>query len=147
MKGQKLSDLEIKVRIVPTRVRWPEADAGAAWSKAHLCVRALEDLVRDVDNSCLDVEQKRLSSSELRESRAGICYQAMAKLVNFRAFDVAERALCENINALERLDNRNPGQVVMLDKMKRGQRELSEGIEATRRMVRDRCKMREGVHV
>jgi hypothetical protein len=147
MKIQKLSDLEIKVRIVPTRVRWPEADAGGAWSKAHQCVCALEDLVRYVDDSCLEVEQKRLSSSELRESRAAICYHAMAKLVNFRAFEVAERALCENINALERLDSRNPNQVHMLDKLRQAQRDLNEGIEATRRMVKDRCKMREGVPV
>jgi hypothetical protein len=147
MKTQKLSDLEIKVRIVPTRVRWPEADAGAAWSKAHDCVRALENLVRDVDHSCLEAEQKRLSAAELREGRAAICYQAMAKLVSFRAFEVAERAVSGSISALERLDSRSQEQVQMLDKMKQAQRDLAEGIEATRRMVKDRCKMREGVPV
>jgi hypothetical protein len=106
-----------------------------------------EELVRDVDCNCLEAEQnKKLSTRELRESRAVICNQAIGKLVNFAAFEVAERALSENIVALERL-SRNPEQVQMLQKMKQAQRDLQEGIEATRRMILDRCKMREHVPV
>jgi hypothetical protein len=101
-----------------------------------------------VDFNCLQAEQnKELSAREVRHNRAVICNQALGKLANFAAFEVAERALSEGINALERLNSRNAEQVQMLQKMKQGLRDLQEGIGATRRMVRERCKMREAVPV
>ena len=65
------------------------------------------------------------------------------KLANFRPFDIADKALSENIVALERLSNRDPEQVQMLQKLTQALQDLQEGIEATRRMVLERCKMRE----
>ena len=41
MHTQKLTDTEIAIRIVPKRLRWPEAGRTAAWTKAHDCVDAL----------------------------------------------------------------------------------------------------------
>jgi hypothetical protein len=81
MDTHKVSELEIKVRIVPKRARWPEAHVSPAWTKARHCVDMFEELVRDVDCNCLEAEQnKKLSTRELRESRAVICNQAIGKL-------------------------------------------------------------------
>ena len=67
--------------------------------------------------------------------------------MNFSAFEIAEKALSENIVALERLSHRDPEQAQMLQKLTQALHDLREGIEATRRMLLERCKMREGVSV
>ncbi len=85
--------------------------------------------------------------SAIPRPRAEICDQALRKLVEFAAFEIAEKALIENIDALERLSDRNPQQVQIHNKFAQALRDLREGIEATRRMVRERCKTREGVPV
>ena len=144
MPTHKLSDIEIAVRVVPTRLRWPETGTTIAWTRAHDCVDALQDLVRNLDVACLKAEQDRqLSAGGIARRRAELCDQALRKLANFRSFDIAEKALSENIVALERLSSRDPEQVQMLQKLTQALHDLREGIEATRRMVLDRCKMRE----
>ena len=77
--------------------------------------------------------------------RAELCDQAMTKLINFRPSDIAEKALAENIDALERLTDRDTEQVQMHDKLKQALRDLQEGVEATKRMLMERCKVRESV--
>jgi hypothetical protein len=144
MATHKLSDLQIKVCIVPKRVRWPEAHVSPAWTKAHYCVHALEDLVRHVDFNCYQAEEnKTLSAAAVRRRRAEICDQALRRLVNFAAFDLAQKALSGDIIALERLNDREPEQVRVLQEMKQGVQDLQEGIGATRRMILERCKTRE----
>jgi flagellar motility protein MotE (MotC chaperone) len=148
METRNLSDIQIKVRIVPKRVRWPEAHSSPAWVKAHSCVDAFEDLVRNVDVSCLQAEQdKNFSASAVRRRRAEIHDQALRKLTNFKPFEIAEKALNQNIDALERLSDRNPEQVQTLQKLKQGLLDLREGIGATRRMVRDQCRTNDGTLV
>lgn len=145
---KRLTEAEIQVRIVPTHLRWPERGTAIAWTRAHECVDALQDFVRDVDLGCLKAEQDReLSAGAIARRRAEICDQAMIKLANFPAFHIAEKTLSENIVALERLRNRDADQVQLLQKFKQALRDLQEGVEATRRMGRKRCKMREGISV
>jgi hypothetical protein len=138
MVSQRLSENQIKISILPRRVRWAEPNTAAAWAKAHYCVDALQELVRNVDVECQQVEQNNeFSSDTIRKRRAAICDAALSKLSNFRPLEVAEKALAENVAALERLSNRNQGQVEMHTTLKRALHELPEGVEATKRMVQD----------
>jgi hypothetical protein len=151
MEGEEhmaYSSNEINIRIVPKRIRWPEPRASDAWAKAHDCVDALQDLVRDVDLACLQVEKnKEFSSDAIRQRSAGICDKTMTKLANFNAFGIAEKALVDNITLLERLSNPDPQQAQMRDNLNQALRDLREGVEATRRMVQERCKIRERASV
>ncbi len=148
MPQQKLSDIQIAARIVPTHLRWPERGTTNAWTKAHDCVDALKDLIRDVDVSCVEAEQNPdLSASAIARRRAELGDQTLSKLVNFRSFEVAEKAMTESIDALERLSDLDPGQALMHQKLMTALKDLREGIEATRRMLLERCKMREGIFV
>ncbi len=147
MATHKLSNTEIAICIVPKRLRWPEPRTGSVWTKAHYCVDAFQDLVRGVDIACVDAEQSELSAGDIARRRAELCDQALRRLANFPAFEIAEKALSENIVALERLSNRNPEQAQMLQKLTQALHDLREGIEATRRMVLDRCKIRESASV
>jgi hypothetical protein len=141
VETHKLSDIQIKVRIVPKRVRWPESGSSDAWTKGHNCVDALQDLVRSLDTDCVEVEHNRdISADAISRRRAELCDQALRNLVHFPAFELAEKALAENIVALERLNARNPEQVQMLQKLTQALNDLREGIAATRRMVLERCK-------
>ena len=126
-------------------MRWPQSGASVAWTKAQYSVDVLQDLVRSLDIACVEAEQSReLSAGAVVRRRAELCDQALRKLLNFAAFEIAEKALSENIVALESLSNRNPEQAQMLQKMMQALHDLREGIEATRRMVLERCKMCEG---
>ncbi len=94
MQPQRLREIQIKVRIVPKRVLWPEGRSNPVWVKAHGCVDALEELVRNVDSDCLQAEQsKELTASAIRRRRAEISDHALEKLVNFPAFEIAEKEL------------------------------------------------------
>jgi len=144
MPTHKLTETEIAIRIVPKRLRWPEAGTTIAWTSAHACVDALRDLIRKVDQACIEAEQnKELSAAGIGRRRAEICDQALRKLANLAAFEIAEKALTENFDALERLSNPNPEQAKTHDKLKHALRDLREGVEATRRTVLERCKVRE----
>jgi hypothetical protein len=148
MTDQRLSENLIKISIVPKRVRWPERCAAAAWAKAHDYVDALQHLVRAVDHDCLQVEQNHeLSADAIRKRRAVICEAAVSKLSNFRPLEVAAEALTENVDALEKLSDRNQKQVEMHTTLRRALRDLPEGVEATRRMVQQRCRTREHASV
>lgn len=101
-----------------------------------------------MDRDCSEAEQNReLSANAIGQRRAAIGEQALRKLVNFRSFEVAEKAVTENIDVLERLSDRDPAQVQMLQKLTRALQDLQEGVQATMRMVLDRCKMREVISV
>jgi hypothetical protein len=145
---QKVSDAQIAITIVPKRARWPEPGAANVWAAAHSCVDALQNLVRQVDFDCAEVEQDRdHSASAIASRRAELCDQAMSKLANFGPFEIAEKALTQNIDALERLSDPDPQQAQMHQKLMRALRDLQEGIEATRRMLQERCKVREKVSI
>jgi hypothetical protein len=148
MTGQRLSGNLIRISIVPKRVLWPDRGTTAAWAKAHDYVDALQDLVRGVDHECLKVEQNHeLSADAVRKRRAAICEAALRKLVNFGPLEIAEKAMNENVDALGRLSDRSQKQVEMHTTLRRALRDLPEGVEASRRMVQERCKVRERVSV
>ncbi len=118
METHKFSNIQIRACIVPRRLRWPESGSSVAWTRAHDCVDDLQDLVRKVDRDCFEAEQNReLSANAIRQRRAAIGEQALRKLVNSRSFEVAEKAVTENIDVLERLSDRDPEQVQMLQKL------------------------------
>ena len=146
MPSKKLSDIEIAIRIVPTSVRWPQSGTSSAWTAAHDCVDVYRDLVRGVDSACRELEQNRqLSACDIARRRAEICDQALSKLVNFRPLELADKALTEDITALEQVSVRNPQQVQMHGKLRQAVRDLPEGVAATRRAVQERCKVRQAV--
>jgi hypothetical protein len=101
-----------------------------------------------VDFRCCEAEQDReLFAGGLSRRRAEIYDQAMITLAHFKPFAIAEKALIENIDVLERLSDRDPEQIQMHQKLKQGLRELKEGVEATKRMVLERCRVRESASV
>jgi hypothetical protein len=101
-----------------------------------------------VDQAWIESEQNReLSAGGIARRRTEICDHALRKLVNFAAFEIAEKALTENFDALERLSDPDPQQVQMLQKLKQALGDLQEGVASTRRMVLERCKVREGASV
>jgi hypothetical protein len=148
MATQRLSENLISISIVPKRVRWPEPGVAAVWTKANECVDALQDLVRKTDIDCLQIEQNaEFSTDAIRKRRSEICDQAMAKLVSFKTFGTAEKALINDIELLNGLSVRSPEQVQMHAKLKQAIQDLREGVEATRRMLQERCKVRERASV
>jgi hypothetical protein len=144
-----LSVLQIAATIVPRRVaRWPESSAGSVWAAAHRCVDGWHSLVRQADLACSKAEDDpELNVSGVSRRRAEICDRTMITLANFKLFEIAEKALSENIDALERLSERDPEQIQMLQKLKQTREDLREGVESTRRMLFERCKIREGASV
>ena len=86
MATHKLSDVEIQVRVVPMRLRWPETGTAIAWTRAHDCVDALQDLVRSLDVACLKAEHDRvLPTGGIARRRAELCDQTLRKLADFRS--------------------------------------------------------------
>lgn len=101
--SKRLTDNEIKIRIVPTHLRWPEASTTVVWRRLHECVDQLHRFVRAVDNSCAEVERKTdLSSSGIAQQRTEISDQALVELANFRPLHVAEHAAAKEIDLLEK---------------------------------------------
>lgn len=143
MTTHKLSDTEIQVRVVPMRLRWPETGTTIAWTKAHDCVDALRDLVRNVDLGCLEAEQNReLSAGVIARRRSELCNQAMTKLASFTPFQIAEKAVTENIYLLDRLTDRDSKEAQMHQKLTKALDDLRKGVAATERAVIERCQMR-----
>ncbi len=66
----KLSDAEIKIRICPKRVRWPEPSAGNVWAVAHRSVDAPHNFIRGVDTACGKIEEERDLSADASRADA-----------------------------------------------------------------------------
>lgn len=137
---KQLTDTEIAIRVVPTHLRWPERGTTVVSSKLHDAVDALHALARTVDENCAAAEGNRdLSPDAIRRQRAAIGGQALTELVSFRPFQIAEKVVTENIEFLEN------SQAPHLEKarLSKALQELREGIAATKRMLLERCKLRE----
>ena len=63
----------------------------------------------------------------------------MTKLASFTPFQIAEKAIIESIDLLER----RTGLDTQKAQMTKALADLREGVEATQRMVLERCKMPE----
>ncbi len=126
-------------------MHWPEPSAAAVWAKAPACVNALHVLVRKADFDCAAAEKdSKLFAGGIARRRAEICDHAMLRLTNFGPFQIAEKSVSDKINSLERLSDRDPEQVQMLQRLKRALTDLREGIPATQRLLQERCKVRQG---
>ena len=141
--ARRLTDTEIQVRVVPTRVRWPESSTAGVWSKLHYAVDALHALARAVDEDCAAAEGNRcLSPDDIAQQRAAFGNQALTQLESFKTFQIAEKVVTENIDLLERLTHRDPEQVEAHQKLTKALVDLREGVAATKRAVIERCQMR-----
>ncbi len=68
----------------------------------------------------------------------------MRKLANFAAFEIAEKVLTKDIEALERLHARDAEKSQMHEKLTQALRDLREGPSGNR-TLHERCKVRERV--
>jgi hypothetical protein len=143
MTIRRMTDNEIRIRIVPTHLRWPEPSTGLVWNQMRKCVDLLHGLVRKVDNNCAEVEQKTdISAEEIARRRTARGRQALNELANFKPFRIAEQAAIKDIEFLKNLDTRTPHQAQMYQRMTKALDELRYGIGATERALRERCDMR-----
>jgi hypothetical protein len=77
-----------------------------------------------------------MSPDAIARRRAELGRQALAELASFRLFEIAEKAVSENIDFL-----RDAPQ--MQQQLTKALNELREGVAATKRMVLERCEMRQ----
>lgn len=145
MAARKLTDTEIKIRIVPTHLRWPEAGTSVIWRRLHECVQQLHEFARATDNDCIEIEQKReFGRNEIERQHTEVGQEALKKLAHFRPFEIAEQTATKEIDALENREALTPQEAQAKQKLMRAVDELRAGIAATQRLLRERCKMHEG---
>lgn len=100
--AKRLTDIEIRARICPTRLRWPPADTNTGWTALQDCVDALHALAHGLDNNCLAVEQDTdLTPAAIAKRREAAGQQALAELNKFAPFLKAQRTVESNIASLE----------------------------------------------
>ena len=100
-----LTDNEIQMRIVPALLRWPPADVAKtiAWDRLREAVDALRSLVRVVDDRCLQAEQNQdLSPGGVARRRTELGRQALTELASFKPFQLAEKAVSNDLALLEK---------------------------------------------
>ena len=103
MPNHSLTENEIQMRIVATRIRWPETGTTIAWRRLHECVDALRGLVQTVDLHCIEAEQNRdFSAAGIMRRRTQVGQQALTELAQFKPLQLAEKAAQENIEHLEK---------------------------------------------
>jgi hypothetical protein len=141
----RLTDTKIQITVCPKRLRWPEAGTTVAWSKLHDCVDRLQRLVRTVDENCLQTERTvDLSPEGIARRRTEFGRQALTQLASFKSFQIAEQAAIKDIDALEkRRDDLNVEQAQMQQQLTKALEDLRGGVAATKRMLLERCKMRD----
>jgi hypothetical protein len=100
---KRLTDIEIAGRIVPAMLRWPANIAKTvAWDRLRECVDALRGLLFVVNANCLEAEQDQdLSPEGIIRRRSQIGQQALTELADFKPFQVAEKAVANNLAFLE----------------------------------------------
>lgn len=105
MTTKRLSDVEIKMRVVPTILRWPAAEIAktTGWEKLRSCVDALRGLVFAVEQNCTAAETDRdLNPEGIARKRAAVGKTALAELAAFQPFQTAERAVAADVTAMEK---------------------------------------------
>jgi hypothetical protein len=141
---KRLTDNEIAIRIVPTHQRWPKAETSIAWRRLHECVQQLHDFARNVDNSCIKIEQKRdLGRDEIARLRTDAGQEALKKLANFRPLNIAKQVVTKEIDSLEKREDLIPQETQAKQKFMKAMDEMLGGIAATERLLLERCSMRE----
>jgi hypothetical protein len=132
----RLTDNEIRVRVVPTRVRWPEPGTDSIWRELHECVDSLHALARWVDKSCTAAESdETLAVAAVREQRAAVCDKALAKLAQFSQFKTVQKTVRDTIAKSHGDEQRGQGRP-----LEKALQEIEGGISAARRMLMERCR-------
>ena len=67
----------------------------------------------------------------------------MTKLASFTPLQIAEKAVTENIDLLDRLTDQDSKEAQMHQKLTKALQDLREGVAATKRVLLERCKMGE----
>jgi len=141
--SRPLTDLDIAVRVVPTVLRWPDANKGV-WRTLRDCVQSLHALGRRLDERCMEVERDTaLDRKSIERQRNELGSAALLELSSFKPFQIADKAASEEINLLEQQPYRTAQEVQAYNALIKARADLREGIPATRRLVLERCKMRE----
>lgn len=144
MTVRKLTDNEIRIRIVPTHLRWLDAGTSIAWRRLHECVQQLHEFVRAVDTNCVEIDQKRdLGRDEIERQRTEAGQEALRKLAEFKPFNIVEQAATKEIDALEKREGLTLQEVQAKQKLTKALDELRGGIAATERLLLERCIIRE----
>lgn len=98
---KRISEAEIDIRIVPMSVRWREGQT-VAWDKLLGGVTALKALVRKLDNECVAAEGDRgLSAEGIALRHKELAQKALVQLANFAPMQSAEKAVANELAALE----------------------------------------------
>lgn len=98
---KKLTDIDIKARIVPAAVRWPN-DPVVHWDSLRDAVEAARALLAAVDANCRAIEKDEdLSIDGMRRRRAEIGRQALEELAEFAPVKKAERAVERAVETFE----------------------------------------------
>jgi hypothetical protein len=144
MITRRLTDNEIRIRIVPTHLRWPKADTSNIWRILHECVEELYDFARAIDDNCCEIEQAReYGRDEIARHRTEAGNEALKKLAAFRPFQLAERAAMKEIETFEKRDDLTSQEVQAKQRLMMAMEELRGGIGAMERLLLERCKMNE----
>ena len=85
-----------------------------------------------------------MSRDSIARRRAELGNQALDELVNFRPFQIAEKAVSQNIDLLEKDRALNPEHAQMQQRLAKAFNELREGVAATKRMLLERCPSSRG---
>jgi hypothetical protein len=144
MVATKLTDNEIRIRIVPTHVRWPEPSSTPAWARLRDCVKALHTFTRKIENESLEIKRMfLLDRDSLVRQHADLASRALQELANFQPLQIAERSVAKELGEL----NKNPKVAAQQQRDKqiliKALEELRGGIAATERLVQERCGVRE----
>ncbi|MCK1354640.1 hypothetical protein IVB56_27220 [Bradyrhizobium sp. CW7] len=141
---KRMTETEIRIRIVPTHLRWPSADTNSVWRRLHECVHKMHDLARAVDVNCSCIEEKRtLGPNEIERRRTEVVQEARTKLANFGPLDVARRAVAAELNSMQSRSDLTLQDAQTKEKLTKVLKELEAGVAATERLLLERCELRD----
>jgi hypothetical protein len=140
----RLTDNQIRVVIVPTHLRWPEAATSEAWAQMHQCVQRLHDFARELDDRCIRVLQTaKLGPDQIAQRRRELGGEAADQLANYGPLRIAEQAAAKEIAQFNQREDLTPQQAQMKQRLLNALHELDGGVAATKRLVQERCGMRD----
>lgn len=101
---KRLTDLEIKARIVPTSLRWPSVEVAKnrTWDKLRDGVDLLRGMMHALDLACRAIEDDvELNPNGIANRRTELGQKAYAELKSWPPLQAAEAAVATNLTYLE----------------------------------------------
>ena len=92
----RLSDVDIEARLMPTSRRWPSSETARtiAWDCLRELPPALHGLARALDNSVSAIEaDKELSPEGIKKRRADLGLKALKELAAYKPYADVEKAI------------------------------------------------------